>query len=205
MHVLRVNLLAVAIAVLLAGCAHPPKTQSTSKDKPTAASTADKRGESANDGQPSVRVITARAGKGRQDNQTDPNPPRAASYLGQQVAMYALGLLEIGYTFGGKNPEAGLDCSGLVSYVFKEAIHMPMTGNAATIATRGRPIKLDDIRTGDLVFFNTTGKPYSHVGIYIGNHHFIHAPNSRGRVRIQKLNEGYYRKRFQEARSYFND
>jgi cell wall-associated NlpC family hydrolase len=124
-----------------------------------------------------------------------------ASTAGRDVAMYALMLLQTGYRFGGKNPEAGLDCSGMVTYVYREAAGVRLTGNAASLAREGRQVDLTELRAGDLVFFNTLGRAFSHVGIYLGRGQFIHAPNSRGRVRVDKLANRYYAKRFEMART----
>ena len=121
-----------------------------------------------------------------------------------EVVLFSLGLLNIGYRFGGKNPEAGLDCSGMVSYVFKEAANLSLQGSAADIARRGRTVDVAYIQPGDLVFFNTLNRPYSHVGIYIGEGRFIHAPSSKGKVRIDSLASGWFAQRFEEARNYFD-
>ncbi|MDR1662678.1 MAG: C40 family peptidase [Azoarcus sp.] len=129
-------------------------------------------------------------------------PPPSA--LGREVSLYALGLIDTGYRFGGKNPEAGLDCSGMVAYVFRQAAGLKLGGRAADIARRGRPIRRADLRPGDLVFFNTRNAPFSHVGIYIGDDRFIHAPSSNGRVRIDKMSARYYAQRFSAARAYFD-
>ena len=126
---------------------------------------------------------------------------RLASPAAREVAMYALMLLKTGYQFGGKNPTAGLDCSGLVIYVYREAAGMPLTGNAATLARQGREVALDSLRAGDLLFFNTLGRPFSHVSIYLGKGEFIHAPNSRGHVRVDKLTDKYWSQRFEMART----
>ena len=126
-----------------------------------------------------------------------------ASAEAREVVLYALSLLDTGYRFGGKNPQAGLDCSGMVSYVFGQAAGLKVVGSAADIAERGRPIDRVDLRPGDLVFFNTSNRPYSHVGIYLGNARFVHAPNTNGKVRIDRLDSGYYAQRFEAARSYF--
>lgn len=115
--------------------------------------------------------------------------------------MTALSLHNTGYRFGGKNPEAGVDCSGFVSYVFAKAVGMQITGDAASIARQGREVRREDLQPGDLVFFNTLGRPFSHVGIFIGNGDFIHAPNSKGAVRIDKLSNPYYAARFHAARA----
>ncbi|HEX8986673.1 MAG TPA: C40 family peptidase [Rhodocyclaceae bacterium] len=126
----------------------------------------------------------------------------AISAQAQDVVLFALGLVETGYRFGGKNPDAGLDCSGMVSYVFDKAANVRLTGSAADIAKLGRPIDPASLKPGDLVFFNTRNKPYSHVGIYIGDGRFVHAPSSGGKVRTESLRSGWFAARFEEARSY---
>ena len=127
-----------------------------------------------------------------------------ASEKAHEIVMFALGLIETGYRFGGKNPEAGLDCSGMVSYVYNKAADLPLAGSAADIARRGRAIAADQLRPGDLVFFNTRRQSYSHVGIYIGDDRFIHAPSTRGKVRTESLKNGWFAARFEEARTYFD-
>lgn len=122
----------------------------------------------------------------------------------QDVVLYALGLVETGYRFGGKNPEAGLDCSGMVSHVFDKAAGLKLQGSAADIARRGRPVEREELKPGDLVFFNTRNRPYSHVGIYIGDGRFVHAPNSQGKVRAESLVSGWFAARFEEARTYLD-
>ena len=128
----------------------------------------------------------------------------AASETGNEVVLYALGLLDTGYRFGGKNPEAGLDCSGMVSYVYRQAAGFSVNGSAADIARRGQEINRQGLRPGDLVFFNTLNRSLSHVGIYIGDQRFVHAPASNGKVRIDRLDNRYYAQRYEMARSYFD-
>ena len=130
-----------------------------------------------------------------------PLPPSEA---GNEVALYALGLIDTGYRFGGKNPEAGLDCSGMVAYIYGQAAGMRVQGSAADIARKGRVIDRDRLRPGDLVFFNTRNAPFSHVGIYVGDARFVHAPSSNGRVRIDRLGDRYYAQRFEAARTLFD-
>jgi cell wall-associated NlpC family hydrolase len=117
--------------------------------------------------------------------------------------MYALALIDTGYRFGGKNPEAGLDCSGMVSYVFAQAAGLKLQGSAVDIARRGHAVPLSQLRPGDLVFFNTLNRSYSHVGIYIGNDRFAHAPSTGGKVRLDSLKNGWYASRLEAARTYF--
>ena len=119
--------------------------------------------------------------------------------------MYALGLIGVGYRYGGKNPEAGLDCSGMVSHIYRQAAHYVLSGSAADMAKKGRAVSPGRIRPGDLLFFNTLNRPRSHVAVYIGDLRFVHAPSSNGAVRIDSLEDRYYKSRFEEARSYFGD
>ena len=128
----------------------------------------------------------------------------ALSAKAEDVVIFALGLVETGYRFGGKNPDAGLDCSGMVSYVFDKAANLKLQGSAADIAKKGRPIDVSELKPGDLVFFNTLHRPYSHVGIYIGGGRFVHAPNSAGKVRTESLKSGWFAARFEEARTYLD-
>jgi len=118
------------------------------------------------------------------------------------VVLFALGLIETGYRFGGKNPEAGLDCSGMVSYVYQKSVDMRLAGSAADLARQGKPVPVAQLRPGDLVFFNTRNKSYSHVGIYIGDDRFVHAPSSRGKVRTESLKNSWFAARFEEGRTY---
>ncbi len=130
--------------------------------------------------------------------------PLPVSEKGNEVALYALGLIDTGYRFGGKNPEAGLDCSGMVTYIYGQATGLKVKGSAADIARNARPIERDLLRPGDLVFFNTRNRSYSHVGIYVGDARFIHAPSTNGKVRIDRLNDRYYAQRFEAAATFFD-
>jgi cell wall-associated NlpC family hydrolase len=123
---------------------------------------------------------------------------------GQEVMIMAMHLIDTGYRFGGKNPEAGVDCSGMVTWLYKQAADYPLKGSARDMAKRGKEITPAAIRPGDLVFFDTQGFRYSHVGIYIGDQRFVHAPNSRGKVRIDRLDQGWFATRFEEARTYLD-
>ena len=119
----------------------------------------------------------------------------------QEMVLFALGLLDTGYRFGGRNPEAGLDCSGMVAYIVENISTSRLPHNAAQIADRTRPIEVSELRPGDLVFFNTLKRRHSHMGIYIGDGRFVHAPNSRGRVRVERLDNRYFAQRIDGART----
>ena len=129
---------------------------------------------------------------------------RPVSEKGNEIVLYAMGLLDTGYRFGGKNPEAGLDCSGMVSYIYGQALGLRLQGSAADIARNGRPIGRHELRPGDLVFFNTRNQPYSHVGIYLGDERFVHAPSSGGRVRIDRMSDRYFAQRYEAAATFFD-
>ena len=130
--------------------------------------------------------------------------PSPISEKGNDVALYALGLIDTGYRFGGKNPEAGLDCSGMVSHIYRTALGLQISGSAADLARQSRAIEREALRPGDLVFFNTRNRSYSHVGIYIGDSRFVHAPSANGKVRIDRLGDRYYAQRFEAARTFFD-
>jgi cell wall-associated NlpC family hydrolase len=117
------------------------------------------------------------------------------------VVVTAMAMLDKNYTYGGKKLHTGFDCSGLVSFVYKEAAGVRINGNAKDIANQCRLINSQQAAPGDLVFFNTLGPNYSHVGIYIGNQQFIHAENERVGVKRSNLSARYWSDHFQEFRT----
>lgn len=139
---------------------------------------------------------------------TAPAAPATGSYIAleheaqaDEMVLFALGLLDTGYRFGGRNPDAGLDCSGMVAYIVENISSSRLPHNAAQIAARTRPIDVSELRPGDLVFFNTMKRRHSHMGIYIGDGRFVHAPSSRGRVRVERLDNRYFAQRIDGART----
>jgi cell wall-associated NlpC family hydrolase len=117
-----------------------------------------------------------------------------------ELAMRAMGMLGIQYKYGGNTPESGLDCSGLVHLIFKEAWDKDVPRTAKELSRTGEHVDKADLKPGDLVFYNTLKRSFSHVGIYLGDHKFIHAPSSGGEVRIESMDIGYWKKRFSGAR-----
>lgn len=118
----------------------------------------------------------------------------------QAVAEYALHFEGAPYRYGGASPATGFDCSGFVSYVYGQ-FDYPLPRTTQEQARMLASIDRRDLMPGDLVFFNTDGRAFSHVGIYIGNNEFIHAPSSRtGRVSIASLSNPYWRRHFNGAR-----
>lgn len=103
------------------------------------------------------------------------------------------------YRFGGASPSAGFDCSGLVQFSFQQAgIVLPRTTAAQLRASS--PVRGSSLRRGDLLFFDQEGKKKSHVGIYLGEGKFVHAPSSGKRVRTDSLDSPYWRKHLSEVR-----
>lgn len=117
-----------------------------------------------------------------------------------ELAISALGMVGIRYKYGGTTPESGLDCSGLVRYVFKEAWGKNLPRTAQEISEVGKKVDTKDLQPGDLVFYNTLKRSFSHVGIYLGDNKFIHSPSGGGEVRVESMNVGYWKARFNGAR-----
>ena len=109
-----------------------------------------------------------------------------------EIVVQALGLVGTEYRWGGGNPNEGLDCSGLVTHVVEKTSKRGLPHHAATIARMTRPIKRNELAPGDLVFFNTMKRRHSHVGIYIGESRFVHAPAPGQKVRVDTLKTRYY-------------
>lgn len=117
-----------------------------------------------------------------------------------ELAMHAISLLGIRYKYGGTEPESGLDCSGLVRYLFKEVHGTDLPRTSREISQVGEHVDTKDLKPGDLVFYNTLRRKFSHVGVYLGDSKFIHAPSAGGEVRIESMNVSYWKKRFNGAR-----
>jgi cell wall-associated NlpC family hydrolase len=118
----------------------------------------------------------------------------------QDIVMYALGLSGIDYKYGGNSPDTGLDCSGFVRHVFLHIAHKDLPRNAYAMSHVGEIIEMSDLEPGDLVFFNTLHRRFSHVGIYVGEDRFIHAPSSGAQIAISSMKERYWSHRFDGAR-----
>jgi len=128
------------------------------------------------------------------------------SYLSRarEVTIQALSFLGVNYKWGSSNPERGFDCSGLVTHVFQQVAGMVLPRNSQSMSKVGEKIDKVDLQPGDLVFFNTRRQPNSHVGIYIGDERFVHAPSRGGEVEISDMQESYWKKRFNGARRLLN-
>ena len=117
-----------------------------------------------------------------------------------QTLEGALDLIGIRYKRGGSTPERGFDCSGYVGHVFREGLGLYLPRSAREMSRTGEPVDKSELKPGDLVFFNTMRRTFSHVGIYLGDNLFVHAPRTGGRIRIEDLGARYWTKRFNGAR-----
>ena len=114
--------------------------------------------------------------------------------------MRALALIGTPYRYGGEDPVRGFDCSGLVRHVYREGAGLDLPRRSEDMGRIGTAVARDALVPGDLVFFNTLGRPYSHVAIYIGDGRFVHAPTSNGVVRVEALDQRYWLSRYNGAR-----
>ncbi len=128
-------------------------------------------------------------------------PERPEQPLRNDIALFAMGLLDTRYRWGGRGPATGFDCSGLVSHVFQQAAGVRVKGSSAELGQKVRPVPTEALLPGDLVFFNTLGARHSHVGVYVGDGRFVHASNPRTGVRMDQLSNRYYAQRFEGAGS----
>ncbi|WP_250481533.1 NlpC/P60 family protein [Caballeronia sp. NCTM5] len=118
----------------------------------------------------------------------------------EEISIQAMSLVGVPYRWGGNTPDAGFDCSGLVRYVVDRAASVNLPRTTADMSSRGESVEPDEIAPGDLIFFNTTGRPHSHVGIYVGKLRFVNAPSTGGTVRLDYLTNPYWAKRFDGIR-----
>lgn len=118
----------------------------------------------------------------------------------QELVVRALALVGVNYRRGGDTVEKGFDCSGLVRHVFREALGLTLPRRAQDMSQIGEQVGSNDLKPGDLVFYNTLRRAFSHVGIYLGDNRFVHAPSSGGEVRVEDMRESYWVKRFNGAR-----
>jgi cell wall-associated NlpC family hydrolase len=119
----------------------------------------------------------------------------------RDLVDYALSLVGVKYRFGGKDPDSGLDCSGFVGYVFRQSANLPLPSNAYSISRVGKRVGRDELQPGDLVFFKTLRRSFSHVGIYAGERMFIHASSRRDKqITVSNLDDSYWARRFEGGR-----
>ena len=172
---MKVVLIATVVA-LLAGCATPPSRVPGSKSGAAAPRTKIILSQRAFD-----EITTART---------------------RELALAALSHIGVPYRYGGNSPELGFDCSGLVHYVYSRGAGVSLPRNTQALADAGVPVPHEALEPGDLVFFDTLRRPYSHVGIYLGDQRFIHAPSTGGVVELVDMRSRYWQSRFNGARRF---
>ncbi len=169
-----------AVALLLAGCGSAP---------------------------PRRTVNSARAGAagGRRSVPNLPvtSPLQLDASQREEAVARAMMTINVPYRYGGNSLETGFDCSGLVQYVFSGFAGRMLPRSTIQWARASLPIEEGRLQRGDLVFFNTLGASFSHMGIYIGGRQFVHAPSSGKGVRIDSLDKTYFFTRFNGARTVF--
>jgi cell wall-associated NlpC family hydrolase len=117
-----------------------------------------------------------------------------------EVIFNALALMGTRYKFGGSSAVSGFDCSGFVRHVFLETTGLSLPRSAWEQARLGEPVAVHELAPGDLVFYNTLRRKFSHVGIYLGEGRFVHSPSRGKRVEIVSMQDAYWRNRYDGAR-----
>ena len=128
------------------------------------------------------------------------SPAQRAAPEQSEMLFRVLTSIGVDYRYGGNSHTTGFDCSGLVAHVFREGYGINLPRTSTEQAQVGQPVPADDLKPGDLVFYNTLNRPFSHVGIYLGDGRFIHAPKTGSAVRIESLKSAYWLKRWNGAR-----
>jgi len=125
---------------------------------------------------------------------------QSVSNRASDLVVNALGFLGVPYRRGGNNAETGFDCSGFVRAMYEQTVGLMLPRRANEQAAATQKIDKNDLQPGDLVFFNTMRRAFSHVGIYVGEGKFIHSPKPGSEVRVEDMRLGYWERRFDGAR-----
>lgn len=123
-----------------------------------------------------------------------------AKSVSQEILSNAMSLEGIKYKYGGSTPETGFDCSGFVNYVYNKAANLKLPRTSRGISRVGKAVSKNELQAGDLVFFNTARRAFSHVGIYVGDGKFIHAPRTGSFVRVESMHTSYWKNRYNGAK-----
>ena len=196
--------LILATTVALAGCATNANRQHAESDSSSYSVLDSYLSQTQSDPLGAYFATTPYANTTRYDavSRYDSDNPRMsrATRSDKPLAQTALNFLGIKYRFGGDTPKEGFDCSGLVAYVAEKSLGLKLPRRSAELAREGLTVDRDELKKGDLVFFNTRRSRNSHVGIYLGNHEFVHAPSTGSVVRIDSMDTTYWKKRYNGAR-----
>ena len=127
-------------------------------------------------------------------------PEHDADARTNEVALYAMSFADTPYRYGGNSRGNGFDCSGFVQHVYLNTLGVKLPRTSAEMSGEGKILGGGELHPGDLVFFNTRQRAFSHVGIYLGDDRFVHSPSSGGSIRVENMRQDYWRKRFDGAR-----
>lgn len=130
----------------------------------------------------------------------DPAAAGAPADRMSELVVAAMGAIGVPYRLGGNSYDSGFDCSGFVRAVYQQTLGLLLPRQAAQQAASTQEIERQELQPGDLVFFNTLRRAFSHVGIYVGDHKFIHSPRPGAAVRIEDMRVNYWQRRFNGAR-----
>ncbi|MES2633810.1 MAG: C40 family peptidase [Pseudomonadota bacterium] len=125
---------------------------------------------------------------------------QTVSHHTSDLVMTAMGFLGVPYRRGGNDAETGFDCSGFVRSMYERTVGLVLPRRANEQAAATQTIEKQDLQPGDLVFFNTMKRAFSHVGIYVGEGKFIHSPKPGAQVRVEDMGQSYWKTRFDGAR-----
>ena len=117
-----------------------------------------------------------------------------------ELVVNAMGFLGVPYKRGGNTAETGFDCSGFVRAIYEQSVGLLLPRRAEQQAAATQRIEKTELQPGDLVFFNTLQRAFSHVGIYVGEGKFIHSPKPGAQVRVESMGVSYWQSRFDGAR-----
>lgn len=127
-------------------------------------------------------------------------PEQVSGERMNDVALYALSLADTPYRYGGASDDNGFDCSGFVRHVYLNTLGIKLPRTSTEMSRVGERLDAGQLRPGDLVFFNTRQRSFSHVGIYVGEERFVHSPSSGKAIMVVNMREKYWRSRYNGAR-----
>ncbi len=185
------NIIRLLPLLLLTACAAAPTVSSHRMSQPHRASPEAILNDTAGDTDAAIL---------NDDDTPNTTRPFADNTVHTPLTDYAQSLIDTPYKYGGNSPDSGFDCSGFVVHVYRETLGVSLPRSSLSLAQQGQVLQRDELAAGDLVFFNTRRKKFSHVGIYLGNNTFIHAPSHGGRVRMDDLTQDYWRRHYNGAR-----
>ena len=125
---------------------------------------------------------------------------QTATEKASELVFTALGFMGVPYRRGGNTAETGFDCSGFVKAMYEQTVGLILPRRAEQQAATTQKIERSELQPGDLVFFNTMRRAFSHVGIYVGEGKFIHSPKPGAEVRVEDMGVSYWSRRFDGAR-----